>query len=112
MENKRIIYKTDDGIAVITPAQDCPLTLEQIALKDVPSGVAYKIIDVDDLPQDRELRQFWHIDDFEPDGVGADYGVGSDWDAIGWGAGNGGTIYPVLLKHRETGETKQIGGDS
>jgi len=39
----KIVYATSDGIAVITPAANCPLTLEQVAAKDVPTGSAYKI---------------------------------------------------------------------
>ena len=36
---KRIIYKQDDGIAaIIVPATNCDLTVQQIAKKDVPTG--------------------------------------------------------------------------
>lgn len=59
--NKRIIYATDDGgIAIIVPA-DCGLTIEQIAAKDVPAGVAYKIVDVADIPTDRTFRNAWEM---------------------------------------------------
>ena len=51
--NQKIIYPNDTGIAVITPTGD--LSLEETALKDVPSGVKYKIIDASDLPQERDL---------------------------------------------------------
>ena len=67
---KQIIYKTDEGIAVITPTGE--LSLEETALKDVPSGIKYKIINASDLPQDRDFRNAWEFDfttDF--DGVGA-----------------------------------------
>ena len=56
--NKRIIYPTDDGVAVIVPA-DCGLTIEEIAAKDVPAGVSYKIVDVADIPEDRTFRNAW-----------------------------------------------------
>ena len=37
--NSRIIYPTDDGgVAVIIPAAECGLTIEEIAAKDVPAG--------------------------------------------------------------------------
>jgi hypothetical protein len=36
--NSRIIYPVDDGVAIIVPAVDCGLTIEQIAAKDVPAG--------------------------------------------------------------------------
>ncbi len=68
--NKRIIYPNETGIAVITPTGE--LSVEETALKDVPSGVKYKIIDVSDLPPDRDFRNAWEYDfttDF--DGVGA-----------------------------------------
>ena len=70
--NKRIIYKNTDGtISIIIPA-DCGLTIEQIAQKDVPTGLKYKIVDVSEIPSDREFRNAWIIDDAElTDGVGA-----------------------------------------
>ena len=56
--NQRIIYPTDDGVAVIVPA-DCGLTIEEIAAKDVPAGVSYKIVDVADIPEERLFRNAW-----------------------------------------------------
>ena len=69
--DKRIIYKNDDGtISIIIPA-NCGLTVEQIAQKDVPTGKSYKIVDVSEIPSDREFRNAWTIDDAElTDGVG------------------------------------------
>jgi len=56
---KRIIYPTSDGgVAVIVPA-DCGLTIEEIAAKDVPAGVEFKIIDTADVPADRAFRNAW-----------------------------------------------------
>jgi len=58
--NSRIIYPTDDGgVAVIVPAAECSLTIEEIAAKDVPAGKAYKIVDVADIPSDRTFRDAW-----------------------------------------------------
>lgn len=58
--NQRIIYLTDDnGVAVIIPAPDCGLTIEEIAAKDVPEGKPYKIVDVADVPSDRTFRNAW-----------------------------------------------------
>ena len=70
--NKRIIYKNDDGsISIIIPA-DCGLTVEQIAKKDVPTGLSYKIVNVSDISSDRTFRNAWTIDNSElTDGVGA-----------------------------------------
>ena len=72
MQNKRIIYQNDEGgVAVIIPAE-CGLTIEEIAAKDVPTGKAYKIVDVSDVPTDREWRNEWTVDEADlTDGVGA-----------------------------------------
>ncbi len=57
--NERIIYSTDDGVAIIVPAPECGLTIEEIAAKDVPAGVEFKIVDVSDIPEDRTFRNAW-----------------------------------------------------
>ena len=58
--NKRILYQTEDGgVAVIVPTNDCGLTVEEIATKDVPSGRPYKIVDASDVPSDRTFRNAW-----------------------------------------------------
>ena len=58
--NQRIIYPTDEGgVAVIIPAPECGLTIEEIAAKDVPEGKPYKIVDVADIPSDRLFRNAW-----------------------------------------------------
>lgn len=60
MSDKRIIYPTPDGgVAIIVPAPDCGLTIEQIAAKDVPHGVDFRIIDAADVPDDRTFRNAW-----------------------------------------------------
>ena len=56
--NKRIIYPTDEGVAVIVPA-DCGLSIEEIAAKDVPAGKPFEIVDVADIPSDRTFRGAW-----------------------------------------------------
>lgn len=57
---KRIIYPTENGgVAVIVPAPECGLTIEEIATKDVPAGKPYKIVDVADVPSDRTFRNAW-----------------------------------------------------
>lgn len=77
---QKIIYQTDDGgVAIISPAPDCGLTIAEIALKDVPFGKPFKIVDEADIPTDRTDRNAWTVDAADlTDGVGADYGVGSD----------------------------------
>jgi hypothetical protein len=71
--NERIIYPTDDGVAIIVPAPECGLTIEEIAAKDVPAGTPYKIVDASDIPTDREFRNAWEAN-IIPDG----YGIGAD----------------------------------
>ena len=57
--NQRIIYPTDDGVAIIVPTTECGLTIEEIAAKDVPAGKPYKIVDIVDIPTDRTFRDAW-----------------------------------------------------
>lgn len=74
MLGKRIIHPTDDGgIAIIIPA-DCGLTIGEIALKDVPAGLPYLIIEASDIPQDRSSRAAWEADFSNPDG----HGIGAE----------------------------------
>ena len=72
---KRIIYKnTDNTVRVVIPSDEAlqSMTIEQIAKKDVPTGLNYKIVDVSEIPSDRQFRNAWTIDDAElTDGVGA-----------------------------------------
>jgi hypothetical protein len=70
--DKRIIYKNTDGtISIIIPITDSGLTVEQIAQKDVPTGLNYKIVNASDISNDRTFRNAWTIDDAElTDGVG------------------------------------------
>ena len=58
--DQRIIYPTDDGgVAVIIPAPECGLTIEEIAAKDVPVGKPYQIVTYSDIPSDRTFRGAW-----------------------------------------------------
>ena len=71
MQNKRIIYQNDNGGVVIIIPCDCGLTIEQIAAKDVPTGKSYKIVDVSEIPTDRQWRDEWTVNEVElTDGVG------------------------------------------
>ena len=54
---KKIVYKTDDGIAVITPAHSI-----ELAMKDIPDGVEHKIIEDTELPADRVFRNAWNYE--------------------------------------------------
>ena len=72
MSDKRIIYKNEDGsVGVIVPITESGLTVEQIAKKDVSTGVKYKIVNVSEISGDRTFRDAWTIDESElTDGVG------------------------------------------
>ena len=68
----KIIYQQTDGsVAVITPAPNCPLTDAETALKDVPTGLKFKIVSDDVIPSDRTFRNAWAVDEATlTDGVG------------------------------------------
>ena len=60
MNNPRIIYPTPEGgVAIIVPSPDCELTIDEIAAKDVPAGVPFKIVEADEIPTDRTFRNAW-----------------------------------------------------
>lgn len=60
--DKRIIYKTDEGgVAVIVPAPNSGLSIEEVAKKDVPAGKEYFIVDASEIPSDRTFRNAWEI---------------------------------------------------
>jgi hypothetical protein len=72
----RIIYNQDNGVvAVIIPT---PEALEQhgimaIAVKDVPSGRKFKLVDAADIPSDRSDRDAWTVDEADlTDGIGGE----------------------------------------
>lgn len=69
----RIIYPDGDGIAVIIPAA-CGLSIDEIARKDVPAGLPFRIVDEVDIPSDRTFREAWEGDFTYPDG----YGIGHE----------------------------------
>ena len=62
MSNQRIIFPTEDGgVAVLIPTAEylAGNTIEELAQKDVPAGVEYKIVDVSEIPSDRTFRNAW-----------------------------------------------------
>lgn len=78
----RIIYKKEDnGVAVLVATQDALnfATIEQIAEKDVPKDLPYKIVPISDIPTTRDYRDAWEWDDtIIPDGYG---GENNEFDA-------------------------------
>jgi hypothetical protein len=54
----KIIYQNNEGgISVIHPTGE--LSIEEVAAKDVPEGVAYEIVEDDAIPADRFFRNAW-----------------------------------------------------
>ena len=70
----RIIYQTEEGLAVIVPTGE--LDINEVARKDVPTGVDYWIVDDNEVPSDRTFRNAWELDVNigTPDGQG----IGAD----------------------------------
>jgi hypothetical protein len=63
---QRIIYQTNNGVAVIIPTPEALTiySIKAIAAKDVPPNTEYKIVDVSEIPTDREFRTAWQqLDD-------------------------------------------------
>ena len=68
---KQIVYKQENGkLAVVYPATNCGLSVEEIARKDVPAGIKYKIIDESVVPETVEYFEAWEADFTEYDGIG------------------------------------------
>jgi hypothetical protein len=67
-----IIYNQDNGIpAVVMPTQEAldAHGIMAIAIKDVPAGKPFKIIDASDLPN--TPQETWTVDDADlTDGIG------------------------------------------
>lgn len=71
--DKRIIFPTPDGgIGFHLPGEGWDPV--EVARKDTPAGVPYRIIEVDDMPEKEETRNRWSADFSNPDG----YGIGPE----------------------------------
>lgn len=58
MSNSRILFPNDDGgVSIIIPAESV-----EAAMKDIPSGKPYLIVDAADIPTDRSFRNAWTAD--------------------------------------------------
>ena len=71
----KIVYKNESGgVSIITPTPEAlkHMTIDEIALKDVPTGLPFAIVEDSEIPTDRTFRDAWTIDDsILTDGVGA-----------------------------------------
>ena len=74
--NQVIIYKQDNGVVAIVRPTEEALDLhgiQAIAIKDVPAGKPFKIVDAADIPSDRSQRDAWTVDDaLLTDGIGGE----------------------------------------
>ena len=70
----RIIYNQDNGVVAViipTPEALAQHSIQAIAIKDVPAGKPFKIVDATDIPSDRSQRDAWTVDEAElTDGIG------------------------------------------
>ena len=70
----KIVYKNaTGGVSVIHPTDEALtiMTIDDIAKKDVPIGVAYAIVEASFIPTDRTYRDAWVVDEsILTDGVG------------------------------------------
>lgn len=56
--NQRILFPNDDGgISIVVPIESV-----EAAMKDIPLGKPYLIVDAADIPTDRTFRNAWTAD--------------------------------------------------
>ena len=69
----RIIYKREDGgVSVISASPEWKGSMEELAQKDVPTGLKYKIVEDSVISSERAFRSAWEVDEEKlTDGVGA-----------------------------------------
>ena len=66
MEEKKVIIfhnPVEGQLTLMWKSQNCSLTYEEAAKKDVPKGLKYKIINESELPSDLSFIDAWE-DDF------------------------------------------------
>lgn len=70
----KIIYKNENGgVSIVTPTEEALsfMAIDEIAKKDVPTGLPYKIVEDSEIPEDRTFRDAWIVDEATlTDGVG------------------------------------------
>tara|TARA_R110000796_G_scaffold7338_6_gene25234 strand:- start:5811 stop:6026 length:216 start_codon:yes stop_codon:yes gene_type:complete len=70
----KILYKKPENfvVSIINPAPEWASRMEELAQKDVPTGLKYKIVEDSVIPSDRTFRNAWIVNEAElTDGVGA-----------------------------------------
>lgn len=76
MLNRGIYKNPDNSVGIIIPSDEALAIfgLEKILEKDVPAGLPYWMVSVDDIPESRTFREAWEVDESfgEPDGFGGE----------------------------------------
>ena len=56
--DKRVIYPNDEGgVSIIVPSPECP-SIDRL-VQDVPAGKPYQVVNMSDIPTDRNYRNAW-----------------------------------------------------
>ena len=70
-----VFQNNEGGVAIVYPTSEALAshTIAEIAIKDVPAGKPFKIVDASELPTDRTERNLWTVDPaLLTDGVGGE----------------------------------------
>ena len=62
----KIIYKNENGgVSILHPTDEALsfMTIDEIALKDVPTGLPFAIVEDSEIPTDRTFRDAWVLDE-------------------------------------------------
>ena len=60
--NKVLFIDEKGNTCILTPAENCGLSFEEIVMKDVPQSPLVKVISSEEVPSDRRLRNAWKTD--------------------------------------------------
>ena len=56
----RFVYTRDDGgVTIVSPSDNCGLTLQQIKDKDCPNDRTVYTVNKSEIPSDRSFRNAW-----------------------------------------------------
>ena len=62
----KIIFKNESGgVSILHPTDEALsfMAIDEIAKKDVPTGLPYKIVEDSEIPTDRTFRDAWTVDE-------------------------------------------------
>ena len=62
----KITYKNENGgVSIICPTEEAleSMSIHEIALKDVPTGLPFAIVEDSEIPTDRTFRDAWTVDE-------------------------------------------------